>query len=86
VYSKDLQNLKIPIPLLERQKEIIEYCEYNDILIKQLEKEIENNKKLAQQFISNIVKTQINTEEQINIKLELSNENQNKLETDELDI
>ena len=59
-----LENLKIPIPSLERQKEIVEYCEYNDTLIKQLEKEIENNKKQAQQFITGIVKAQVKTEEQ----------------------
>ena len=35
-----MQNLKIPVPSLERQKEIVEYCEYNDTLIKQLEKEL----------------------------------------------
>ena len=64
VYSKDLQDLKIPIPSLERQKEIVEYCEYNDTLIKQLEKEIENNKKQAQKFITGIVKAQLQTEEQ----------------------
>jgi len=51
--------IKIPIPSLERQKEIIEYCEYNDALVKQLEKEIENNKKQAQQFITGIVKAQV---------------------------
>tara|TARA_R110001606_G_scaffold121899_1_gene254494 strand:- start:1236 stop:2387 length:1152 start_codon:yes stop_codon:yes gene_type:complete len=44
-----LENLIIPIPSIERQKEIVDYCEYNDTLIKQLEKEIENNKKQAQQ-------------------------------------
>ena len=59
VYSKDLKDLKIPIPSLERQKEIVEYCEYNDTLIKQLQKEIENNKKQAQQFITGIVKAQV---------------------------
>ena len=64
IYSKDLQNNKIPVPSLERQKEIVEYCEYNDTLIKQLEKEIENNKKQAQQFITCIVKAQVQTEEQ----------------------
>ena len=64
IYSKDLQNIKIPIPTLERQQEIVEYCEYNDTLIKQLEKEIENNKKQAQQFITGIVKAQVQTEEQ----------------------
>ncbi len=52
-----LHNLKIIIPSLERQKEIVEYCEYNDILIKQLEKEIEQNKKQAKLFLSSIVKT-----------------------------
>jgi restriction endonuclease S subunit len=52
------KEFKIHIPSLERQKEIVEYCEYNDTLIKQLEKEIENNKKQAQQFITGIVKSQ----------------------------
>ena len=60
----DFETIKIPVPSIERQKEIVEYCEYNDILIKQLEKEIENNKKQAQQFITGIVKAQVKTEEQ----------------------
>jgi type I restriction-modification system DNA methylase subunit len=59
-----INNIKIQIPSLERQKEIVEYCEYNDTLIKQLQKEIENNKKQAQQFIAGIVKVQVQTEEQ----------------------
>ena len=59
VYSKDLQELPIPIPSLDKQQEIVEYCEYNDTLIKQLEKEIENNKKQAQQFIKGIVSMNI---------------------------
>jgi type I restriction enzyme M protein len=54
----EFKSIKIPIPSLERQKEIVEYCEYNDSLIKQLEKEIENNKKQAQQFITGIVISQ----------------------------
>jgi type I restriction enzyme S subunit len=57
--KKSLEQIKIPVPSLERQKEIVDYCEYNDTLIKQLEKEIENNKKQAQQFITGIVKTQV---------------------------
>jgi len=56
VISKtNLKSIKIPFPSLEHQKDIVEYCEYNDTLIKQLEKEIENNKKLVQQFITGIV-------------------------------
>ena len=59
VISKtNLKAIKIPIPSLDKQQEIIEYCDYNDALIKQLEQEIENNKRMAQQFIDNIVKTQ----------------------------
>jgi type I restriction-modification system DNA methylase subunit len=65
VYSKDLKELKIPIPSLEKQKEIVEYCEHNDMLIKQLEKEIENNKKQAQLFINNNIKSNINLENEI---------------------
>ena len=60
----DFETIKIPVPSIERQQEIVEYCEYNDTLIKQLEKEIENNKKQAQQFITGIVKAQLQTEEQ----------------------
>lgn len=62
--GSSLKSIKIHIPSLERQKEIVEYCEYNDTLIKQLENEIENNKKQAQQFITGIVKAQVQTEEQ----------------------
>lgn len=53
----DFETLKIPIPSLERQKEIVDYCEFNDTLIQQLEKEIEQNKKQANLFISGILKT-----------------------------
>jgi len=63
--GSSLKSIKIHIPTLERQKEIVEYCEYNDALIKQLETEIENNKKQAQQFITGIVKLQLQSEEPI---------------------
>ena len=59
VSFNDFETIKIPVPSIERQKEIVEYCEYNDTLIKQLETEIENNKKQTQQFISGIVKAQV---------------------------
>ena len=59
----EFKSIKIPVPSLERQKEIVVYCEYNDTLIKQLEQEVENNKRLAQQFITGIVKSQVQTEE-----------------------
>jgi type I restriction-modification system DNA methylase subunit/restriction endonuclease S subunit len=59
----EFETLKIPIPSLELQKEIVLYCEFNDMLIQQLEKEIENNKKQAQQFIDCILKSQFQIEE-----------------------
>ena len=60
ITKETLENLIIPIPSLERQQEIVKYCEYNDALIKQLENEIENNKKIAKQFIENLTKSQEN--------------------------
>ena len=50
----DLDKIKIPIPSLEIQQEIIEYCESNENLIKQLEKEIEINKSKVNIFMNNI--------------------------------
>jgi len=72
VYSKDLQNIKIYIPSIEKQKEIIDYCENNDNLIKQLETEIEQNKITAKEFIANIIK---NSKQDDNIKSENNSEN-----------
>ena len=59
INQENFYKLKITIPSLERQQEIVEYCEYNDKLIKQLEKEIENNKNQAKLFINSIVKKQV---------------------------
>ena len=82
IVEEDLFKIKIPVPSLDKQKEIVEYCEYNDTLIKQLEKEIENNKKQAQQFITGIVKAQVQTEEQtdtISVNTEPIDEVQNEI-------
>jgi type I restriction enzyme S subunit len=82
VYSKDLQNLKIPIPSLEQQKEIVMYCEYNETLIKQLGKEIKNNKQLAQQFITGIVKVHVQSDEQD----DLSSVNTESIDEEEIEV
>jgi len=52
---EEFKSIKIPIPSIEKQEEIVKYCEFNDELIKQLEKEIENNKKQARMFINCII-------------------------------
>jgi len=58
ISTNTISKIKIPIPSLEKQEEIVKYCEFNDELIKQLEKEIENNKKQARMFINCIIKNQ----------------------------
>jgi type I restriction enzyme S subunit len=79
----DIEGLKIHIPTRERQTEIVEYCEYNDALIKQLEKEIENNKKQAHQFITGIVKTsaQLDTDDASSVNTEPLNDIQEEIPT-----
>ena len=52
----ELMKLKIPIPSLERQKEIVDYCDKNHALIQQLEQEIERNQEMAKQFMSGLSK------------------------------
>ena len=61
----ELSKMEILIPSLKRQKEIVEYCEFNNTIIKQLEKEIEQNKKQAQLFIAGIVKTSNDEQDEI---------------------
>jgi type I restriction-modification system DNA methylase subunit len=58
ISKSKLETIKVPIPSLEKQEEIVKYCEFNDELIKQLEKEIENNKKQARMFINCITNKQ----------------------------
>jgi type I restriction enzyme M protein len=51
VISKtNLNNIKIPIPSLEVQKEIVEYCDNNIEIINNLKKTIENNKKMMKEL------------------------------------
>ena len=53
--SLDVENfnlMKIPIPSLEKQKEIVEYLDFNNNLINNFNKEIENNKKQAESFFN----------------------------------
>lgn len=49
-----LKNIKIPIPPLQVQKEIVDYCNNNNNLIKKLELEIERNRDLADKIINSI--------------------------------
>ena len=48
----EFRNIQIIIPSLERQQEIVDYCDKNHALIQQLEQEIERNQEMAKQFMS----------------------------------
>lgn len=60
INQENFYKLEIIVPSIERQKEIVEYCEYNDMLIQQMERYIERNKNQAQQFITGILKLKDN--------------------------
>lgn len=60
-----LMNMIIIIPSIEKQQEIVQYCEENDSLIEQLEMEIQANKDLAQQFLTDVLKTSNSNNEQL---------------------
>jgi hypothetical protein len=62
VYSKNLEKIKIPIPSLETQKEVIKKIEKLNEKNKELEKEIEINKNEVTQLMCNIVKVKIEQE------------------------
>ena len=85
IVEDDLFKINIPIPSLEKQKEIVEYCEYNDNLIKHLEKEIEMNKNLAKQFITSIVKSNDNDKYESDSEDEDSDEEYNIIKYKDVD-
>ena len=51
IVEEDLFKIKIPIPSLDNQKEIIEYCKSREAIIKKLEEDIKINKKEIELFI-----------------------------------
>lgn len=74
INQENFYKLKIPIPSLEQQKEIIDYCENNNKTIEILKKEIEQNKILANQFITSIIKNSKINENDNEVKDEQTNE------------
>lgn len=55
VYSRDLENINIPIPLYEVQESIVRYCDLYTNYIKQLEQEIEQDKKDAKMHLESVL-------------------------------
>jgi restriction endonuclease S subunit len=70
VSMSKLRDMALQLPSLEKQKEIIEYCESNNNLIKQLENEIEQNKIQANLFLSSIVKKVVMKVDDVNDDIE----------------
>ncbi len=55
--SKDyIKNIKIPFPSIDKQQEIVKYCETKYTHIKYLETQIENTKKETQIYMDTIIK------------------------------
>lgn len=66
VYSSTVCNLNIPIPSLERQKEIVAYCEQNEALICELTKELKRNQKMASDFFKRAIHTSASSSDHVN--------------------
>jgi len=50
----EFNKMEIPIPSIEIQEDIINYCDNNNIIIENLNKTIEDNKKIMKDIINNI--------------------------------
>jgi len=55
INQENFKLLEIPIPTIEKQKELVEYLEFNDNLIKTLEQEVEINKNKAELLFKEII-------------------------------
>ena len=53
-----LMKLQIPIPSLEKQKEIVAYCDANDLLIQSLNNEIARNETQAKNILTSVTKSE----------------------------
>ena len=65
--SKDyIENISIPIPSLEKQKEIVAYCNEIEETIKLLEKRITSNEQLMKQILDTYLKVREQVNEEVN--------------------
>jgi len=82
--KSSLQELKIPVLSLDIQNEIVIYCDDNNSLIKNLEEEIEKNKKQANLYLKNILQIQplLNSEPQIETETDSQESNSQEAESE----
>ena len=81
ITKENLNSIKIPIPSLEQQQKIVDYLDFNNNLIDNLNKEIENNKKQAQLFITGIVKAKVQDNNELVDKDKEEYQQENIIET-----
>jgi len=60
--KKNLEQIKIKVPSLEKQKEIVAYCDEIEETIKLLEKRITSNEQLMKQILDTYLKVKVNEE------------------------
>jgi type I restriction enzyme S subunit len=56
ISKASIKGIIIPLPSLEKQNEIVKFCENNDMNIKKLEEEIENSKNCMMQYMKDVWK------------------------------
>jgi len=56
ISKASIKGIIIPLPSLEKQNEIVKFCENNDMNIKKLEEEIENSKNRMMQYMKDVWK------------------------------
>jgi type I restriction enzyme S subunit len=59
ISKSTIESINIPIPPLDQQTKIIQYCEQNDLLIAQLENTIESNKTAAKEFLTMVISSSV---------------------------
>ena len=62
ISKENILNIKIPLPSLEKQNEVVDYCEENDRIIRQRELDNEETKKQSRLLIANIIQKQVEEE------------------------
>lgn len=76
------KSIQIHIPSLERQNEIVKYCDNYDILIKQIENIIEENKKVVKSYLDDILKSKEETKPDNKIEFREKSESDEQTEED----
>lgn len=70
IKKADIENLNIPMLSIEKQQQIVTYCDNLTNLIQSLQKQIDSNNELMKQIMDQYIKNEIVNQEQQNIVIE----------------